>query len=140
MSRDRGRELESPFRASQAEEGASQVPPADSPAAQADKRTAPPANNGDSKPHGSPEHDAAVNGDIQDMRDNGYTDIRKNQAQVDAQGNKVGDNRPDAQGTRPDGTREIREQDRDPARSRQHGDQIRANDPNAVCILGLLCF
>jgi RHS repeat-associated protein len=103
--------------------------PSPSPDAKPDKRRAPPANNGESSPHGSPDHDAAADGDVQDMREKGYSDIRKNQRQVDAQGNLVGNNRPDTQGTRPDGVREIREQDRNAKRSEQHGNQIRANAP-----------
>ncbi len=66
-------------------------------------KKAPTGNNGNTDtPHGSPEHDAAVNKEIQKMKDQRYTDIRKNRtAQTDAQGNKVGNNRPDAQGTNP---------------------------------------
>jgi hypothetical protein len=97
---------------------------------------APPANNGDSKPHGSPAHDAAVNREVQKMKDQGYRDIRKNQTQVDAQGNKVGNNRPDAQGTNPQtGQREHVEVDRNPSRGEQHQEDIMRNDPSAKCTL-----
>ena len=103
-----------------------------------DAPTAPEANNGDGPKHGGDDHNDAVDNDIKDMRDKGYTDIRKNQTQVNANGQKVGNNRPDAQGTRPDGTREYREQDNNKKNSERHGDQIRNNDPNGVCILGIL--
>jgi hypothetical protein len=100
-------------------------------------RLAPQGNDGTTDtPHGSPEHDAAVDGEIQEMRDKGYGDIRKNQAQVDAQGNKVGNNRPDAQGTNPEtGQREHVEVDRVPARGAQHESDIMRNDPTAKCTL-----
>ena len=97
---------------------------------------APPPNNGDGRPHGSPAHDRAVNGQVQRMRDGGYGDIRKNQTQVDAQGNRVGNNRPDVQGTNPQtGQREHVEVDRDPNRAAQHQRDIMRNDPSARCTL-----
>ncbi len=100
-------------------------------------RPAPPGNAGTTDtPHGSPEHDAAVNEEVQKMRDQSYGDIRKNQAQVDAQGNKVGNNRPDVQGTNPEtGQREHVEVDRNPARGAQHEKDILRNDPSAKCTL-----
>lgn len=102
-----------------------------------DGPNAPRGNNGNGPVHGGSKHNDAVDQDIQDMKDKGYTDIRKNQAQVDAQGNKVGNNRPDSQGTRPDGKREYREQDTDPNRSTQHGETIKRNDPSGICILSI---
>jgi RHS repeat-associated protein len=100
-------------------------------------RPAPPGNAGTTDtPHGSPEHDAAVNEEVQKMRDKDYRDIRKNQAQVDAQGNKVGNNRPDAQGTNPEtGQREHVEVDRNAARGAQHERDIMRNDPSVKCTL-----
>ena len=102
-----------------------------------DSPNAPKGNNGNGPVHGGSKHNDAVDSDIQDMRDNGYTDIRKNQTQVDANGNRVGNNRPDAQGTRPDGQREYREQDTNPNRSAQHGETIKRNDPRGICILNI---
>lgn len=70
------------------------------------------------------------------MRDKGYTDIRKDQTQVDANGNRVGDNRPDAQGTNPEtGQREHVEVDRNPASGQKHQEDIQRNDPSAKCTL-----
>jgi len=100
-------------------------------------RAAPPGNGGTTtRPHGSPEHDSAVNREVQKMKDQGYRDVRKNQAQVDARGNKVGSNRPDVQGTNPrTGQREHVEVDRDPNRGAQHQRDIMKNDSSAVCTL-----
>jgi RHS repeat-associated protein len=100
-------------------------------------RPAPPGNAGiTDKTHGSPEHDAAVNEEVQKMRDKGYGDIRKHQVQVDAHGNRVGNNLPDAQGTNPEtGQREHVEVDKNPARGRRHEAEILKNDPSAKCTL-----
>jgi hypothetical protein len=107
--------------------------PSDAP--KADKPSAPPGNGGTTEtPHGSPEHDAKVNEEVQKMQDKNYGDIRKNQAQVDAQGNKVENNRPDVQGTNPEtGQREHVEVDRDPNRGLQHEQDILRNDPAGKC-------
>ena len=109
--------------------------PSDAP--KTDKPSAPPGNGGTTEtPHGSPEHDAKVNEEVQKMRDKNYGDIRKNQTQVDAQGNKVGNNRPDVQGTNPEtGQREHVDVDRDPNRGVQHDQDIRRNDRAAKCTL-----
>lgn len=70
------------------------------------------------------------------MKQEGYGDIRKNQTQVDAKGNRVGNNRPDLQGTNPNtNQREHIEVDRNPARAAQHKRDIMRNDPNAKCTL-----
>lgn len=70
------------------------------------------------------------------MKERGYTDIRKNQTQVDGAGNRVGNNRPDLQGTNPvTGQREHIEVDRDPARAAQHYRDIMKSDPQAICTL-----
>ncbi|WP_265592630.1 polymorphic toxin-type HINT domain-containing protein [Verrucomicrobium sp. BvORR034] len=66
---------------------------------------------------------------VADMKAQGYTDIRVNQQQVNAAGDRVGTNRPDVQGTRPDGTREYWEYDTDQSnRGPLHEQRIRAND------------
>jgi hypothetical protein len=70
------------------------------------------------------------------MRQEGFDDIRKNQTQVDVDGNRVGNNRPDLQGTNPKtGQRENVEVDRNPARAAQHERNIMRNDPTAKCTL-----
>jgi RHS repeat-associated protein len=114
-----------------------QAAPTPSDAPKTDKPSAPPGNGGTTDtPHGSPEHDAKVNEEVQKMRDNNYGDIRKNQAQVDAQGNKVGTNRPDVQGTNPEtGQREHVEVDRNPSSGAKHEQDIIRNDPAAKCTL-----
>lgn len=103
---------------------------------EATRRGAPKPNEGGGKPHGSPEHDARINQEAERMKQEGYSDIRKNQTQVDADGNRVGNNRPDLQGTNPNtGQREHVEVDRDPARAAQHERDIMRNDPKAKCTL-----
>lgn len=56
------------------------------------------------------------------------TDIRKNQQQVDVNGNKVGTNRPDVQYNR-DGCHNCVEYDTKPANGARHEQVIRNNDP-----------
>ncbi|WP_426050897.1 RHS repeat domain-containing protein [Brevundimonas sp. SL161] len=68
-------------------------------------RPAPPANDGVSRPHGAPDHDQAIDDRADEVRGQGADDIRKNQTQVDAQGNRVGDNRPDLGYTDSNGVR-----------------------------------
>jgi RHS repeat-associated protein len=97
------------------------------------KKEAPKANNGKASQHGKKDHDNKVNDIIKKMKEKGYEDIRKNQAQVDANGNKVGDNRPDAAGTDPEtGTRVNAEVDRAENSANKHEKTIRANDPDCV--------
>jgi hypothetical protein len=48
---------------------------------------------------------------VSDLQSQGYTNIRVNQAQVNAAGERVGINRPDIQATAPDGTRHYYELD-----------------------------
>jgi len=103
---------------------------------EAKRRDAPNPNNGGGKPHGSAEHDARINQEAVRMKQEGYGDIRKNQTQVDADGNRVGNNRPDLQGTNPTtGQREHVEVDRNPARAAQHERDIMRNDPSSKCTL-----
>ncbi len=63
--------------------------------------------------------------------------IRKNQVQVDANGNVVGTNRPDLQWDE-DGVHYNYEVDNNPARSSVHAQQIQQNDPNSVVIQKVL--
>ncbi len=65
------------------------------------------------------------------MKKKGHTDIRKNQAQMEVNGNKVGNNRPDVQSTNQNGERVHYEVDRTAKSSQKHVDQIQKNDPNA---------
>jgi hypothetical protein len=70
---------------------------------------------------------------IDELKQNeGNKDIRKNQAQVDANGNKVGNNRPDVQWTDEDGVRHYKEYDHNPKSSENHGKVISKNDPKGV--------
>jgi hypothetical protein len=89
-------------------------------------------NGGVGPQHGNPDHDKEINDKVQELLDNGYTDVRKNQQQVDAAGDVVGTNRPDVQGTSPDGVREYWEFDRNLKNAKQHADKIKQNDPNGV--------
>lgn len=98
------------------------------------------ANGGDAKAHGGNEHNGAIDKLIDDLKNDPAVDndsIRKNQQQVDVNGNKVGNNRPDVQYDK-DGCHYCVEYDHDESRSDKHGDTIRGNDPNAVVDLYLL--
>ena len=55
------------------------------------------ANYGNGKPHGGKGHNKIIDKIIKDARDKGAKEIRKNQQQVDINGNKVGRNKPDVQ-------------------------------------------
>jgi RHS repeat-associated protein len=95
-------------------------------------RKAPPANDGVSRPHGNPDHNQAIDRRAAEVRRQDATDIRKNQTQVDAQGNRVGDNRPDLGYTDRGGTRHNEEWGRSEGRLEAQGDRARQNDPNCV--------
>jgi RHS repeat-associated protein len=92
----------------------------------------PNANNGDSPIGTNPNQAAAVARDRAEMEREGYTDIRQNQEQVNAQGVRVGRNKPDLQGTDPQGIRHYIEYDQDPANGAAHAQRIRANDSAGV--------
>ena len=55
------------------------------------------ANDGNGKKHGGEGHNKIIDKIIKDARDKGAKEIRKNQQQVDFNGNKVGTNKPDIQ-------------------------------------------
>ena len=55
------------------------------------------ANESNGKKHGGKGHNKIVDKIIKDARDKGAKEIRKNQQQVDINGNKVGRNKPDVQ-------------------------------------------
>lgn len=79
---------------------------------------------------------AEVAQDVANMQAQGYTDIRVNQQQVNAAGQRVGINRPDLQGTSPTGQRVYVEYDTPTSgRGAGHEARIRANDPSATVIL-----
>jgi hypothetical protein len=59
-------------------------------------RKAPDANGGIAKPHGNADHNASITEKYNSINDVAK-DIRKNQVQVDIDGNVVGNNRPDLQ-------------------------------------------
>jgi RHS repeat-associated protein len=92
----------------------------------------PEANGGNARQHGGPAHDAAIDQRIAELKeDPSVTNVRKNQQQVDAQGNKVGTNRPDIQYDK-DGVHHVVEYDTIPANGTKHGEVIFQNDPNAM--------
>lgn len=82
---------------------------------------------------------AQVQADIAAARSQGATDFRVNQQQVNAQGQRVGVNRPDLQYTDANGTRHHIEYDT-PASGRGdgHRSRILANDPNANVTLKVI--
>ena len=88
----------------------------------------PKPNGGNAKPHGNPDHDAKIDGRLDKARNEGASNIRKNQQQVDVDGNKVGNNRPDGQWDQ-DGTHHNYEADRSQSSSTRHRNQIEQNDP-----------
>ena len=90
----------------------------------------PKPNGGESKPHGNPDHNAKIDNKIKSLRKDSATGIRKNQAQVDVNGNKVGNNRPDIQYNK-DGVHHNCEVDRT-KRNATHEEVIRKNDPNSI--------
>jgi RHS repeat-associated protein len=76
---------------------------------------------------------AELQADVAAAQAQGAKNIRINQQQLDAAGNRVGTNRPDLSYTRPDGTRAHVEYDT--ARSGRgipHADRLLANDPKSV--------
>ena len=93
----------------------------------------PPAALPTNRPIGSsPTQNAEAQSQVQTWQQNGYTDVRVNQQQVNAQGQRVGVNRPDLQGTNPSGQRENIEYDTSSSpRGPAHEQRIKANDPQA---------
>jgi RHS repeat-associated protein len=99
---------------------------------QSDYPNPPDPNNGDSSIGTNPNQDAALRRDIEQARQEGATDIRVNQEQTNAQGVRVGQNRPDLQYTDRNGIRHYIEYDQDPVNGAAHAQRIRANDPGGV--------
>jgi hypothetical protein len=84
----------------------------------------------------SPTQNAAMQADIAAARAQGATDIRVNQQQVNAAGQRVGTNRPDLQYTDANGRRVYVEYDTTSStRGPGHQTRILANDPNSTVIL-----
>lgn len=95
------------------------------------KRHRPDANDGVAKPHGNADHNKAIDEKIVELKkSDNAKDIRKNQAQVDYNGNKVGNNRPDVQWNA-DGVHHNYEVDRSKKNSDRHKKVIEKNDPKA---------
>ncbi|MBQ8421752.1 MAG: hypothetical protein IJX11_05775 [Bacteroidales bacterium] len=95
-------------------------------------RKGPKPNYGVSKPHGKYDHNAEIDDFIETLKlDMKNTDIRKNQVQVDVNGNVVGNNRPDVQWNH-DGVHYILEVDRTEINSERHRFVIQNNDPYSV--------
>ncbi len=89
----------------------------------------------------SPTQNAEAQKLVQSLETRGYTDVRVNQQQVNAAGERVGINRPDIQATSPSGQREYWEFDRSGSlRGPIHEARILANDPSAVGRVNLRKF
>jgi RHS repeat-associated protein len=102
-------------------------------AADANVDPTPPAAISTGRPIGSsPTQNRAAQNLVDQMKAQGYRDIRVNQQQVSANGRRVGINRPDVQGTNPvTGKREYHEFDTtESRRAIDHYDRIKANDPD----------
>lgn len=96
------------------------------------------ANNGNAPAHGGDNHNNAIDQEVNGLQqDSSVSNIRKNQQQVDVNGNNVGTNRPDIQYDQ-NGCHYCVEYDNSQANSVRHGQVIQGNDPNASVILNLL--
>jgi RHS repeat-associated protein len=92
----------------------------------------PAANNGNGTVGPSGSQNATAQADAAAARGTGHTDIRMNQQQVNAQGQRVGVNRPDLQSTDANGVRHYTEYDRSAQNAADHHARTTANDPNGV--------
>jgi RHS repeat-associated protein len=98
----------------------------------------PKPNEGIAKKHGGDPHNDAIDKKIGDLKkDPDVKNIRKNQQQVDVEGNKVGTNKPDVQYDK-GGCHHCVEYDTVPKNSTRHGEVIRGNDPKANVDLNVL--
>ncbi|MBR5598302.1 MAG: RHS repeat-associated core domain-containing protein, partial [Lachnospiraceae bacterium] len=89
-------------------------------------------NKGIAKPHGKNDHNAKIDEFIDQLKQNNdNSSIRKNQRQVNINGNTVGSNRPDVQWDY-NGVHHILEVDRTLVNNRKHKQIIELNDPNAI--------
>jgi RHS repeat-associated protein len=94
--------------------------------------TPPAANNGNGTVGPSPTQNAAVQADLAAAKAAGHTDIRVNEQQVNAQGQRCGICRPDLQTTDTNGVRHYTEYDRSAQNAAAHNARTQANDPNGV--------
>ena len=90
----------------------------------------PDPNGGKGGKHGNPDHNKAIDDAIKALPKKAKN-IRKNQAQVDINGNKVGNNRPDIQYDL-NGKHYNIEIDRNLKNSQRHETVIMKNDPNSI--------
>jgi hypothetical protein len=89
------------------------------------------ANGANAPSHGGTGHNQIIDDHIVSLQqEDGVTNIRKNQQQVDLDGNKVGANRPDIKYDQ-DGRHYNVEYDTDSKASANHQTRVTANDPNA---------
>ncbi|MBK6935443.1 MAG: hypothetical protein IPH18_00025 [Chitinophagaceae bacterium] len=104
-------------------------------------------NNGDARKHGGTVHDDAINNRVgqlkRDESSGEVRNVRKNQAQVDVNAKKVGDNRPDVQYDKWNSkTRKWEhhnvEYDNNAKNSKAHGAKINENDKNSVTELNVI--
>ncbi|MBD3679671.1 MAG: hypothetical protein HUJ27_14895 [Rhodobacteraceae bacterium] len=104
----------------------------------------PAPNLGNGPPHGGPAHNQAIDDEIRRLRQDPSVDnstIRKHQAQVDVNGNKLANTKPDIQYDRntPNGcVHYCVEYDHRASQSAKHRADISRNDPNAVGIFNML--
>lgn len=99
----------------------------------------PVGNDGIGPKHGASDHNDAIDTKVKELEGTGAKDIRKNQQQVDAKGNKVGTNRPDLQWTDKKGQRNAMEWGRSDDRLRAQAKTIKNNDPKCnvkTCNIG----
>ena len=96
----------------------------------------PPSNGGKSKPHGGYHHNEEIDNVIKSIPQNAKS-IRKNQVQVDVNGNKVGNNRPDIQYDY-EGKHYVIEIDNRKRTSTMHEKTIWQNDPKCEIKLIIL--
>lgn len=88
-------------------------------------------NGGKAKPHGGPAHNKKIDNLIEKLRvDDDVTNIRKNQKQVDVNGNVVGNNRPDVQFDK-HGVHTNVEYDTQTRSMNKHKEQLPKNDNQA---------
>ena len=88
-------------------------------------------NNGMSKPHGGKIHNERIDKMIKKIKeDDGVNNVRKNQVQVDVNGNKVGNNRPDIQFDK-NGEHTNIEYDTNKSSMEHHKKVVTENDPDA---------
>jgi len=89
------------------------------------------ANDGFAKPHGGKIHNDAIDNHILNAKEQGALDVRKNQKQVDFNGNTVGNNRPDAQYNL-NGKHYNIEFDNNSRQMKKHQLEVSGNDPDAI--------